>query len=112
MGIIRRRWITMMWAAFAATSLRAAATDPLAVKAASILEQRCLACHNEKTALSDLRLTGREQALRGGKRGPAIQPGNAGESLLFQAVSHIGKIAMPPGAKLPDEEIAALRAWI
>jgi mono/diheme cytochrome c family protein len=91
---------------------RAASTEPLGARAAAILQQRCLACHGEKTAMSDLRLNGREQALRGGNRGPAIKPGDANESLLFQAVSHIGKVAMPPGTKLPDDEIETLRAWI
>src|SRR5882672_4602378 len=98
-------------AAFA-VSATAAAGDPLSAKAAAILQQRCLACHSEKAAMSDLRLTGREDALRGGKRGPALQPGHASESLLFQAVAHVGKITMPPGAKIPDEEIETLRAWI
>src|SRR5438270_7413294 len=99
-------------AVFAASAWAAPSTDPLAPKAAAILQQRCLTCHSDKTAMSDLRLTGREDALRGGKHGPAIKPGSAGDSLLFQAVSHNGKIAMPPGVKLPDEEIATLRAWI
>ncbi len=62
--------------------------------------------------MSDLQLTGRDQILRGGKRGPAVKPGAAADSLLFQAVSHAGKLTMPPGAKLADDEIETLRAWI
>jgi hypothetical protein len=62
--------------------------------------------------MSDLQLTGRDQILRGGKRGPAVKPGAAADSLLFQAVSHAGKLTMPPGAKLADNEIETLRAWI
>ncbi len=62
--------------------------------------------------MSDLRLTGREQILRGGKRGPAIKPGQANESLLFQAVTHAGKLTMPPGQKLANDEIETLRSWI
>src|SRR5712692_2549303 len=99
-------------AALAVSTAMAASGDPLSAKAAAILQQRCLACHSEKAAMSDLRLTGREDALRGGKRGPAIRPGHASDSLLFQAVAHIGKITMPPGTKIPDEEIETLRAWI
>ncbi len=95
-----------------ALAAQAASTDPLAARASAILQQRCIACHGEKAAMSDLRLSGREDALRGGNRGPAILPGHANDSLLFQAVSHIGKVAMPPGTKLPDEEIETLRAWI
>src|SRR2546426_1035951 len=109
---MNQRLILFTCAAFSAARA-ASSSEPLATKAAAILQQRCLACHGEKTAMSDLRLTGRADALRGGKRGPAIKPGQASESLLFQAVAHIGKITMPPGdAKLPGEEIETLRAWI
>ena len=108
---MNQRLILIACAAFCAARA-ATSPEPLAPKAAAILQQRCLACHSEKTAMSDLRLTGREDALRGGKRGPAIKPGQAGDSLLFQAVSHTGKLAMPPGVKLPDDEIETLRAWI
>src|SRR5438270_5204921 len=109
---MKPRWTLVISAVFALAPACADSTEPLGARATAILQQRCLACHGEKAAMSDLQLTGREQALRGGKRGPAIQPGNATDSLLFQAVSHIGKIAMPPGPKLPDTEIETLRAWI
>lgn len=94
---MKEPWVILAWAGFAVVSAMAAPDDSLGAKAASILQQRCLACHNEKAAMSDLRLTGREDALRGGKRGPAIKPGQPSESLLFQAVAHIGKVTMPPG---------------
>ncbi len=102
----------LLCALAAVASARAASTEPIGAAAAAILEQRCLACHSDKTAMSDLQLTGREQALRGGKRGPAIQPGHAADSLLFQAVVHTGKVSMPPTGKLPDDEIETLRVWI
>jgi hypothetical protein len=103
--------LILAFAALAGASALAA-SDEIADKAAAILQQRCFACHSDKTAMSDLQLASREQILRGGKRGPAVKPGQASDSLLFQAVSHAGKLTMPPGAKLPDEEIATLRAWI
>src|SRR5215471_15919196 len=98
---MKPRWTIALSALFALSPARADSTDSLGAKATAILQHRCLSCHGEKTAMSDLQLTGREQALRGGNRGPAIKPGNANDSLLFQAVSHIGKVAMPPGPKLP-----------
>ena len=39
--------------------------------------------------------------LKGGNRGAAVKPGSASSSLLIQAVRHTGKLAMPPGKKLP-----------
>ncbi len=77
-----------------------------------ILQTRCVQCHGETTALSDLHLNSREGALQGGTRGPAIKPGDAADSLLYRAVSQTGEPHMPPTGKLADEEIAALRDWI
>jgi hypothetical protein len=102
-------WQLFACAIFAVT---AAQSEPLNTKAAGILQQRCVTCHSGASAMSDLQLTGREQILRGGKRGPAVKPGAATDSLLFQAVSHTGKLTMPPGAKLADDEIETLRVWI
>ncbi len=104
-------WLILAFAALAAVSAYAAPNDP-AEKAAAILQQHCFDCHGEKTAMSDLRLTGREAILRGGNRGPAVKPGQPAESLLFQAVTRAGKLTMPPGPKLADDEIETLRAWI
>ncbi len=50
--------------------------------------------------------------LAGGKRGPAINPGNPAESLLVRAVEQTGELKMPPGRKLQPEEIASIRRWI
>ena len=61
---------------------------------------------------SGLELTSRENVLKGGTRGPAVKPGHSADSLLFQAVARTGKLSMPPGPKLPADEIEALRAWI
>src|SRR5580704_4591728 len=101
---MKPRWTPVAAALLVLASARADAAEPLGARATAILQQRCLSCHGEKAAMSDLQLTGREQALRGGNRGPAIKPGHANDSLLFQAVSHIGKVAMPPGAKIPNDE--------
>ena len=51
--------------------------------------------------------------LRGGNRGPAVEPGRPASSLLYQAVAHAGDLAMPPGEKrLPDQDVETLKAWI
>jgi hypothetical protein len=84
-----------------------AAGDP----ARAILENRCLNCHGQaQTSGLDLRQI--DTIAKGGKRGPAIVPGNAEQSLLYKAVAHIGELQMPPGKPLPADEIAAIRAWI
>ena len=81
-------------------------------KALAVLEKRCLQCHGDKVAMAGLKLSTRDQLLKGGSRGPAVTPGKSLESLLMKAVLHENKLAMPPGAKLPDSEVAVLREWI
>ncbi|MDQ6705884.1 MAG: DUF1549 domain-containing protein, partial [Acidobacteriota bacterium] len=78
-----------------------------------ILQEKCGGCHGAGQKLSgDLRLDTRESVLRGGKRGPAVVPNQVEKSLLIAAVEQTGALKMPPGKKLPDTDIAALRRWI
>src|SRR5215831_19314504 len=76
-----------------------------------VLEKRCLNCHGAAQT-SGLDLRQRDGILKGGKRGPAIMPGNAAQSLLYQAVSRQGDLQMPPAQPLAADEIATIRAWI
>ena len=63
--------------------------------------------------MSGLDARRREGLLRGGKRGPALIPGNAPASLLYSAASHSGDLTMPPqGPALTSADVATLRAWI
>jgi len=80
--------------------------------AAEILHTNCFACHSSSLSQSGLRLDSQEAAVRGGTRGPAVVPGDAAASRLLRAVMHEGDLAMPPGRKLADEQIATLRRWI
>jgi hypothetical protein len=94
---------------FAALGLSAAVPD----QALGILQKNCWSCHAGAVALSGLRLDSRVLALQGGKRGAALVAGQSSASLLLRAVSHADpKLAMPPGAKLADADIAVLREWI
>ena len=86
---------------------------PPAVDAASVLA-RCQQCHGEKLKMANLSLASREAMLKGGDHGPAITPGNAAASLLYQRISGQIAPAMPlaPLAPLNAAEIAAVRDWI
>ena len=77
-----------------------------------ILQSNCVSCHGEQR-MSGLDLRNRESMLAGGKKGPALVPGKAEESLLFLAASHDGELKMPPGKPpLPFPDLDALRDWI
>ncbi len=76
-----------------------------------ILKTHCWQCHGEEEELHgslDARLARFLQA--GGDSGPAIEPGNHAESLLYERVSQ-GE--MPPGDKqLSEAEVATIARWI
>ena len=78
-----------------------------------ILANSCYGCHTN-SALGGLRLDSREAMLKGGKRGVSVVPGDAENSLLIKAVKQVNPdLKMPAGAaKLKDEQIADLEAWI
>ena len=81
---------------------------------ASILQKRCAACHNADDAEGGLSLETYAELLKGGKRGPVVQPGEPKASRLLQLVTGQRKPVMPPDEedRLTDAEIATLVAWI
>ena len=67
-----------------------------------IIEKSCLGCHG---AGSHLELTSRQGAVRQ----QAIVPGDPDKSSFYRSVRDG---AMPPGGKLPQEQIDLIRRWI
>src|ERR1051325_8450230 len=81
-------------------------------KVRPILVKNCYACHTQNN-ISGLRLDDRSALLRGGRRGPAVTPGNPAASLLWQTLTHQHPlIKMPPQGQLNAEELAAIESWI
>jgi hypothetical protein len=69
-------------------------------------------CHGAART-SGLDVRDRTTILKGGKRGPAIVPGKAEESLLYNAVRREGELKMPPGKDpLTAVEVNVIREWI
>ena len=77
-----------------------------------VFAANCEACHNQKVKTSGLALDSRKDALAGGNRGVSVKPGSPAESILLRAIEQTGDLKMPPGRKLNDEVIAAVRKWI
>jgi WD40 repeat protein len=83
-----------------------------------ILKANCTACHNKTTTKGGLNLETPDLMKKGGESGPALAPGKAAESALFQAAAHTGDSNMPPkgnkvGAEnLKPEELALIKLWI
>src|ERR1700722_17298735 len=91
-------------------------TTGAAIFAAQIrpaLVRQCLACHNSSVRKGGLDLSTRQALLRGGDSGPAIELGNAKDSLLYKAITHEQEPGMPyQAAKLSDALIARFADWI
>jgi len=84
---------------------------------ADILDNKCNGCHNDALAENKLKMETVAQMLKGGKRGPALKPGKADESLIFQMGSHRADPVMPPKDKKDlkpwsPEETALIKLWI
>ncbi len=83
-----------------------------------ILRRKCLACHNNTDAESDLVLESPAAILKGGSEGPSVIAGKSAESLLLQVVTGASEPVMPPedndvGAKpLTANELGLLKLWI
>jgi mono/diheme cytochrome c family protein len=84
----------------------------IGVRASKILATNCVACHGGLIKNAGLDLRKAETILKGGERGSAVSPGNPDLSRLYRQVAHLEGPHMPPGKKLDDADIAALKLWI
>ncbi len=92
-------------------SLDAASNDAFEMRVRPVLAKACFSCHTD-AAMGGLQLDTRDHLLHGGKSGPAIIPGDPGNSKLIQAIRYDGALKMPPTGRLKDEEIASLEQWV
>src|SRR5262245_15043439 len=80
-----------------------------------VLVRECFSCHSASAEKikGDLRLDTREGLRKGGKKGPAIVPGDPKESLLVLALNHEeGQLKMPPKKKLGGDVVADFEKWV
>jgi hypothetical protein len=75
-----------------------------------IFQARCLRCHGADKQKADLDLRTKAGLLKGGETGPAMTPGDARGSMLWEKIT---ADKMPPGKeKLTAAQKAIIRAWI
>jgi hypothetical protein len=80
-----------------------------------MLQAKCLGCHGDGEELeAALDLRTREAMLQGGKGGPALVPGDPGNSLLYQSLLRTDERMMPPKDRdrLEADEVKAVMTWI
>jgi hypothetical protein len=78
-----------------------------------VLDRTCFKCHGSEKVRAGLRLDTRAALLKGGDHGPAVVPGDAGKSLLIQAL-HYNRddLKMPPGKPLAEGVVVDFIAWV
>ena len=80
---------------------------------AAIFQTRCNSCHNADKAKGGLALETFGSTMEGGSSGKVIEPGDLSGSRLWQLVTHAEEPKMPPSSpKIPDAELATIKAWI
>jgi mono/diheme cytochrome c family protein len=77
-----------------------------------ILKANCESCHQASMAAGGLRVDAPENLLQGGASGPAVIPGKAQRSLLYQRLTVTTDKRMPPVGVVTEEQLALIRAWI
>ena len=77
-----------------------------------ILNASCVGCHQAAMAAGGLRVDAPENVLQGGASGPAVIPGKAQRSLLYQRLTVTTDKRMPPAGMVTEEQLALIRAWI
>lgn len=80
-----------------------------------ILEQQCVKCHGAEKQKGKLRLDNREAALKGGKGGPSLVPGDSAKSEFLRRVMlpKSDDDFMPSeGEPLPTAQLDLLKKWI
>ena len=88
-------------------------SDFFEAKIRPVLVSRCTECHGAVSQEGGLQLDHQAGLLKGGMSGDTVIPGDAKNSLLYQAVAQTHKtLAMPPDDTLSNEEIANIRKWI
>src|SRR5258708_1456906 len=109
-GSLYSRFLIALLAVIAAPPLWAAEAPPSFERdIAPLLRAHCLKCHSGTSPKGNLDLTQREAMLKGGKRGSALTPNKADESLLYEMVRDQ---KMPPKQPLDEAQLDALRRWI
>ena len=81
-------------------------------RAAGVLAQNCLSCHNRFNREGRFSLQTHGDLMEGGDGGQVIVPEEADESRLLQMVEGFLEPLMPQDGALLEEEIDILRDWI
>ncbi len=77
-----------------------------------LLAARCQACHNAQLKSGNIDLSGVEGFLKARDEAALVSSHEPEASRLLAIVGYEARVKMPPGGKLPDDELEILRNWL
>ncbi|MEN1678266.1 MAG: c-type cytochrome domain-containing protein [Planctomycetota bacterium] len=77
-----------------------------------ILREHCFACHTQGDASSGFAADDYSAVLTGGASGEVLASGDVDGSRLWKLITHEEEPEMPPGDKMPAEQLAVIKKWI
>ncbi len=80
-----------------------------------IFYKRCVTCHSGSVKESRFDISSYDTLIKGGKRGAALVPGKADQSLLYKSMGRSARPFMPPPKDDPSctpQELALVKLWI
>ncbi len=77
-----------------------------------LLAANCQACHNAQLKSGNIDLSGVEGFVKARDEAALVSAEDPDSSRLLAIVGYETRVKMPPGGKLPAEELAVLRSWI
>jgi hypothetical protein len=112
MALLRTILLSLLALAAAAATPAAEDVELFEKRIRPIFAAKCQMCHSAQIKTAELDLSSAEGFVRGGASGPLVNLESPADSILLKVVSYDEKLKMPPMAKLPPEEVAALTEWV
>jgi len=88
------------------------AAAPTFSAVSAILTKNCVSCHTGEKAKEGIDLNSYASVMKGGRPGPIVMAGEPANSVIIMAMRGQGKDQMPPGGKLPEDQIKVVEDWI
>ncbi len=97
----------------ASHAVAASVPEPRWGEVRAVLEANCLSCHGGHERESGLSFADRSTFLRGGERGPIVEPDDLESSRLLQVIGYSDpNLAMPPSGQLSEGDYVVLESWV
>lgn len=107
-------WLLALPAVSLAASLEATDGEHFERRVRPLLVTHCVECHGPEKQEAGLRVDSRGSLLKGGESGPALVPGNPGQSLLVSVLQGGGTTPRMPSKRAPlsPAAVAEVAAWV